>query len=212
MISIVIPTMKSVEEIEPLKKQIIEKTSKEESYYLFASCKPQSAAKNRNDCIDAAKDGIIIMLDDDIQGFYPGWVAALVTPLLERPDKYSIVAARTMTASGSRCPQLGDNNQLDLSAPYVKAIHTDETQLNIVGSACIAFVKDSTRFNEGYWGATYEDSDFCMEINKKYPNKQIIINNACKLIHNMEAKGRGSNRENWIHNKILFTRIWGWEI
>lgn len=210
-ISVVIPSVKTESDlkiqIEELKDNAIHKLQ------VVSVCKEQSAAKNRNECIECSIYDLIIMMDDDIKGFYRGWDNFLITPLLLFSDMYSIAAARLIDNGGNRSPQLGDCNHWDNSSDYVRAVHTKETKLNITGSSCIAFYKDDLRFDENYLGATYEDADFCMQMNKRYPDKEIIINNTCKLIHDNEGKGRRTGSNNyWAHNKKYFAEKWGIEI
>ena len=77
------------------------------------------------------------------------------------------------------------------------------------------FKKTHLRFDEGYVGATYEDSDFCMQHLEAFPEKPIMICNKLRLIHKMEAKGRGSeakSRDYWAYNRQMFANKWGIKI
>lgn len=154
------------------------------------------------------------MIDDDVTGFYPGCFDVLIQPLIDFPEKYSIVAARYLRANGTVGPQLGNAGKNETNGePIQKAIHSPETGLNLVGSACIAFYRDYTRFDIAYHaGGAYEDTDFCMQMKKKYPEKDIIINNKCRLIHNCEGKGRGVQHEHWHYNRTYFNDKWSLNI
>ena len=180
-------------------------------YEVIASCIKQSAAKNRNWVVDNAKGDIIIMIDDDITGFYPGGADILVDGLFF-DNSISILSARPLRPSGGWSPILGDSSQPPKPAEYQKCIHTPQTGLNICGSATIAFWRDGCpRFDEEYQGATYEDSDFCMQMNKKYPDKIVAFANKCNIIHNEERKGRDNGdgkRGYWRHNHDLFAKKW----
>jgi len=209
-VSITIPTLKTEKEV---KKQMIAASHVSPDCEVIASCIKQSAAKNRNWCIDNAKGDIIIMMDDDITGFFPGWCDILIDALFFHKE-FSIVSARPKHADGGYCPILGDSSNQQKIGEYQKCIHTPATQLNICGSACVAFWRDcGIRFDEEYQGATYEDSDFCMQMNKKHPDKQIVFANKCDIIHNEEKKGRGdgvtSKNNYWKHNHEYFAKKWG---
>jgi glycosyltransferase involved in cell wall biosynthesis len=154
-LSICIPTFKKNE------KQIkdIRRTSNAE---VVVSDQEGSAAFNRNYCLEKAKGDIIIMVDDDITGFFPGWDEVLIKPL-EDPS-VSIVSAR-------------------LNTPMMY----DGTEFNIVPSACIAFRKTGIRFDENFVGG-FEDTDFCKQMEQAHPSKHTVINEECKLIHLNEKK------------------------
>lgn len=170
--------------------------------------KNQSAAKNRNACINKATKEVIIMIDDDVIGFYDGWIDDLIHPLVISGDAYSIVSARHVGTRGNLQPMLGDCSSREIKGNYQKALHTKKTGLQMVGSACIAFKKeDGVRFDEEYIGAVFEDSDFCMEYRKQYPKKDIILNNLCKVIHLNEAK-RGDNNNCIALNRKYFNKKW----
>ena len=216
-VSITIPTIKDEYGILKQKNDILKAVDNEHTYDIYFSCKKVSTPVNRNSCIDNTSGDIIIMLDDDVTGYYFGCFSELIAPLCAFPDKYSIMAARYLRKDGSIGPQLGNGGVYATNGKDVqKAIHSPETGLNLVGSACIAFYRDDTRFDENYIsGGAYEDTDFCMQINKKYPDKIIAINNRCKLIHNCEGKGRGSSpgkHDNWLHNRSYFNKKWSLHI
>ena len=88
LISITIPTMKTQEQIQPQINNIKEsiKDDSTYNYEIIASCINQSAAKNRNWCLNNAKGDIIIQNDDDVEGYYSreieNWVHDLILPLI----------------------------------------------------------------------------------------------------------------------------------
>lgn len=212
LVSIVIPTLKTPDGIVGQLNEIRSKKTNFE-YELFAgSHTPLSAAGNRNWCLDRSKGDIVIMMDDDMKGFYDNWVDDLITPLIEGKDKYNIMSARLLQKNGQVGPQLGNNGKYEAHGDMEVAIHCEATGLNIVGSACISFFReDGIRFDEHYRGSTYEDTDFCMEYNKQFPNRKVFINNKCRIIHLGEGKGRGSKRglrDNWKFNKEYFANKW----
>lgn len=203
MISIGIPTIKGAKQ---MLIDIERRSGKDLPFEVFQVYSDASAAKNRNKVIDEAKGDLIIMLDDDISGFYPDWIYDLVTPLLCHRNLYSIVSARLIYANGKTAPQLGgDGND---SGPLVPAIH-EPTVLNITCSAAIAFYKsDNIRFDENYIAAVYEDTDFCMQYREKYPDRKIMINNRCRLVHGNEGK-RGGIKNAATVNREYFAEKWG---
>jgi len=202
MISLVIPTLLSKEKVQPKIDEIRQFFDGE----ILASCIYQSASKNRNWCIEQAKNDLIVMMDDDVTGFYPGCFYNLVYPLISRPDKFSIVSIRCLGKDNNPCPMLGDPFTKPVGQ-YQKAIHTLETGINVVLSACIAFYRTNIRFDENYRAANYEDSDFCMQYNNKYPDKEIIINNTCQLVHLNEQKKTEKDCNQY--NRGYFNKKWG---
>jgi glycosyltransferase involved in cell wall biosynthesis len=212
LISITIPTIK--DDITHQKKMIQKNTDDDLNWEIVVVKHKASASVNRNLCIEQAKGDIIVMIDDDIMGFYNGWIRDFITPLIENPDNISMITPRLINRDGVLSGQLGDNGDKNIpDEQYTVAKHTDETNLNIIGSSCIAFFKNDIRFDENYPGATYEDSDFCMQFAKAFPEKRIVINNRCKMIHLDEGKGRSINGENIsLLNKKYFAEKWGIEI
>jgi len=210
-ISITIPTCKTKEQVQPLLDEAVKNLSGDYRYNPFSSCLKDSASVNRNYCINNAQGDIIIMFDDDIKGFYPGWEKDLISPFLKFPGKFSIISARLITETGDMAGQLGDGIEPYLSEKdFQIAYHTAKTKLNLVGSSCIAFPTDvGVRFDEAFLGAGYEDTDFCMQVNQKHPNKKTIINNRCKMIHLSESKGRTVGGKDTIGaNRGLFRKKW----
>lgn len=205
-ISVTIPTLKSRDQIQPLIEELLRNVDITRME-VIASCIKQSAAHNRNWCIDNAKGKYVIMVDDDMTGFYPGWVDDLLKPLMEAPEKFNVVSARLLTKDKKQGPQLGGDNYIPTQDIQV-CMHPVVN--NIVCSAAIAFIKeDGIRFDvENFQFACYEDTDFCMSYMKKFPQRNVVINNRCKLIHLGESKGRNT----WQQNKDNFAKKWGIKI
>ena len=108
---------------------------------IYATCCKASASENRNRGLAMCAIGdIAIMLDDDIRGFYPGWVEALIEPLMA--SNVSMVSARLITKDKQIAPCQGDNG--DTKSPFFPA---DQQK---VPSAAIAFFNDGTIFDENY--------------------------------------------------------------
>jgi GT2 family glycosyltransferase len=209
-VSLGIPTMKSPSSLTAMRDNILKYIDCIDEVYF--SCVPQSAAKNRNMCIDNTKSDILIMADDDIVFNIEGWATMLCEALVENKD-FSIVSARPVHADGSDCPTLGDCGSPRREGKYQTCLHTEKTGLNVVGSACICFWRDcGVRFDEEYIGACYEDTDFSMSMNVAFPERHIAFVNKCNIIHNEERKGRGSSagkRDYWRHNHDYFAEKWG---
>lgn len=159
-----------------------------------------SAAINRNACIMFAKTKYIVMIDDDISGFFPGWSQLLVEPLKDPDILY--VSARLLNEYGK--PQMVMGYSKDLNHKHVP--------VTIAPSAAIAFRNDGTRFCEEYKGSGFEDTDFHFQLKEKYGyDKKVIINNQVKLIHLHEMKnqnGVGEGFNPFEENKKIFDRRW----
>lgn len=184
MITICLPTYKSqvtknVEEIG---------NSVSGDVQVIASCQEGSAAYNRNYCLERALGEIIIMVDDDITGFFPGWNEVLIKPLLA-DDSISIVSARLTNPDGTNAPMMYDG-----------------TPFKIVPSSAIAFRKNPLRFDENYLGGGFEDTDFCKQMESAYPDKRTLINEDCRLVHLNEKKNQGFMGQ----NRKYFVSKWGW--
>lgn len=177
MISICLPTYKS---------QVIKPIGISDDSELIISSQEGSAAYNRNWCLDRAKGDIIIMIDDDITGFYPGWDKDLIKPLED--NSVSIVSARLINPNGTNAPLMYEGT------PY-----------NIVPSAAIAFRKTGIRFDEQFIGG-FEDTDFCKQLEQAFPQKHKVINKNCRLIHLGEKK----RQEKMGEARKKFVEKWGW--
>jgi len=195
-VDIIIPSCKRVDNPQVIQQlEHIKKTRVTPGQIIFTGIK-QSAAVNRNAGLLRAQTQIVIMLDDDITDFTPGWDLRLVTPLLENPE-LMIVSARFREKSGGWHDVMG--NVLNYDAPYVHTLH------NLTPTATIAFRKSDIKFDETYIGSGYEDTDFCLQMQQKFPRKKVAIVNLCVLTHLHEAK------EQHIHipvNRKYFQTKW----
>lgn len=184
-IEICIPTFLTYDRVSPIIAEIRKHTPVQ--IPIRATCCKASAAENRNRALSMCSIGsIVIQLDDDIRGFYDGWVQDLIEPF--QSGTVSIVSARLMSSNGQIAPCQGDTG--DCRSSFFPA------DRQIVPSAAIAFINDGTLFDENYGGAGWEDTSFCRTMAQRYPEKQIVINNRCKLIHLNESKHEGANRRN----------------
>lgn len=182
-ISICIPTIKKEinKQLEDIKKYISSDAE------IFASSQDVPVAVNRNYCLDKAKGDIIIMVDDDITGFFPNWDKILIKPLED--NSVSIVSARLINSDGTPAPMMYDG----------------QPQYKIVPTACIAFRKTEMRFDERFI-RNFEDVDFCKQMAIAYPQKRIFVNEDCKLIHLNEKKRQNEPNNDRKH----FVSKWGW--
>ncbi len=201
MISICIPTLKTRDQISP---QICCLEGFSEGCEVYASCIVQSAAANRNDCLDHTAGEIVIQIDDDISGFYDGWVNDMIAPLSD-PD-IIITSARLLRIDGTFAPMMDFAGVADIGWAEVPRVPT----------AAIAFRRNNLRFfddvearrrgyERGYQLSGFEDDDFVHCFQELFPGKKVVINNDCKLVHLNEMKGQGKA---WVENKKLFDSIW----
>lgn len=195
IIDIIIPTCKTFKQIKPYLKKIEETINGR--FLLLPTCLQTSAATNRNYGLTLSSSKIVIMMDDDLTGFYKGWADQLIKPLQDKKD-VMMVSARLMKSKSKTGVMM--NIKPDLSKPLV----TIEDR--ILPSACIAFCKDDTRFDENYGGAGFEDTDFCFQLNEKYPDKEYLINNDVQLIHKNEMKNQMGGH--YQKNGRYFHRKW----
>lgn len=169
--------------------------------FIYYSCLKKSAAVNRNNCLNNTGADYIVMLDDDITGFFPCWYELMVEPLKKHPD-ILYVSARLMNELNE--PQMVMGFSKEMKQPLV--------EVNIAPSACIAFRRDDTRFWEEYQGSGWEDTDFHFQLKEKYGHdKKVVINNRVKLIHAHEMKnqnGMGSGFNPFEHNQAVFDKRW----
>jgi hypothetical protein len=187
---ILIPTCKTDWDISPM---IGELFSVDHDPNVFYSCFEEgSAAINRNRCLSMATATIVIMADDDMTGFFPGWAEKHVAPF-EKDENIIQVAARLLNTDGTYGAMMGDTK--DYTTPLV--------EVPLAPSACIAFRNDGTRFWEEYLGSGFEDTDFIFQLKEKYPKGKIFVNNEVRLIHTHEMKNQNKYFE---HNKAIFTR------
>jgi FkbM family methyltransferase len=190
MISILIPTCKTRDETAP---QICLLEGYSDGCEIYASCINKSASVNRNNCLDNTAGETIIFIDDDISGFYDGWVSDMIAPLND--PNIIITSARLIKTDGSVGVMMYKGN------PDIDGV----SEVPRVPTAAIAFRRNNIRFFEGYLGSGFEDDHFIAEMQELFPGKRIVINNKCKLIHLNEQKNQG---EHYAENKALFHSIW----
>lgn len=159
-----------------------------------------SASVNRNVGLDKVKSDILIMIDDDIEGFYEGWIDDLTRPMWGS-NKIACVSARLLNSDKSPGSMMGNNNIY--TKGYHLAMRSGYKDYFRLPTACLALRKNRLRFDEGYIGSGYEDTDFLNNTNKYYPKDyEFFINNDCALVHLNEQKSQGGKF--WEHNKKYY--------
>lgn len=184
---ILVPTCKLQSKLMDFTRSILD-TTDTTAGDLIMTHKQVSAAVNRNYALEYATAPVVIMLDDDISGFYPGWDRELVEALMES-ESHVMVSARLMHTDGT--PGIMMNFTPDMSCKF------QYTQ-GFLPSSCIAFRNDGSRFDENFIGSGWEDTDFCETLQKRYPAGQFLIANGVKLVHANEMKQ--GNRTNYVKN------------
>jgi glycosyltransferase involved in cell wall biosynthesis len=206
-IDIIVPTCKEYWNLKGLIQEIEDNTP--EHHRLIVTCQPLSASKNRNYGLSYADSDIIVMLDDDILSFYPGWLTNLVYPLLT--DKNIVLcSARLLTSDKKRCDNMGMVGDNDIYAKIVGAFNIDGIEYKRVTTAAIAFRKSELRFDENFKGSGYEDTDFMNQVSEKFTDMEFIVNNQCELIHLNRQVGQ-ENQEIWQHNHDYYCRKYPWD-
>ena len=195
---ILIPTCKTAQEIEPLLMTIRELSPGLE---VHASCLRASASVNRNRCLEIVqRDEVAIMIDDDIAGFYGGWVHDLLIAMED--TSVVMVSARLLTPDGLRfgptCSRVG--------APYPDEIEVKFHWPCVLPTAAIAFRHQGHTFDEQYQGSGWEDNDWCLQYLTADPSCKFVQSNRCKLRHMNEMKNQ--HGPNWWHNRAHFMIKW----
>jgi hypothetical protein len=192
---IIIPTMKPHAECEKMIDDI--KSTRITVGKTIYTGLQGSAAENRNYGLQLADNALVIMVDDDIEGFLKAWDAQLIESLLTS-DKCLMSSARLMNRTGQPAYTMIENYDLDVPIIRSKKIPT---------SAVAFFQKPDIKFDENYIGSGFEDDDFCRQLLKWKPSGYFITTNHCKLIHRNEMKNQGGKY--WEHNKKYFQEKWG---
>jgi GT2 family glycosyltransferase len=196
---ILIPTYKSHEEIQPLIAEI--QSNSPDYCTIYASCQKVSAAVNRNLCLSQITVGdMVIMLDDDICGFYHGWVDDLVAPI-HNDYEVIMVSARLLKQDGSFGPTCSGCLQ---SSP--EDIVVPRNRLTTLPTAAIAFIHYGYYFDENFRGSGWEDNDWCLKYRQGCASAKFIQTNRCKLIHLNQMKEQKG--ENWNWNRNYFRSQW----
>ena len=202
--NVIIPSCKKIQELEMFVNVLKGYDTPDTPVRYIPTGLPSSASVNRNyGLLQVDQDcEFVIMIDDDMGGFFTGWQEKLVGPYFNEP-KVKAVAARLLTPTGDLSPMLGCD--ADLSVPYKQA-------QNVVITAAVVYKRadilgdNPVFFDESYIGSGYEDTDYCFQLSKRYPDAVFLVNNECKLIHFHEMKNQHGKYEQ--HNKSFFEHKW----
>jgi hypothetical protein len=199
LIQVTIVTHRPVSEAEKLITEI--KTNTLEPHFVLVTSRiRESASINRNYALKVAEKNnapAIVMLDDDITGFYQGWLTDLVQPMID-DNKIIIASARLLNKDRTQGPMMHCGSIPNTIGVFeVPGCHYKG--FSITPTSCIAIRKNDVRFDEGFKGSGYEDTHYMFCINEAYPDYKIVLNNNCKLVHLNEMKNQGGKY--WEHNK-----------
>ena len=189
-VSIVIPTIKTEEEIAPLISEI--KNTVVHKLNLIIVSGKRSAAANRNIGLEKVKGKFVIMCDDDIEQFPYGWDSDLIDALEHTGG--SMVGPRLLNPDGSL--QRTNYRNYDLSKDFIEV-------RRMIGALNITR-KSKLRYDENYlwWGR--EDTDFCKQLGGKF-----FVVNTIKIVHRNEHKNPYGSKEQETENFAYFIKKWG---
>ena len=189
-VSIIIPTIKTEEEIAPLILEI--KNTVVHKLNLIIVSGKRSAAANRNIGLEKAKGKFVIMCDDDIEQLPYGWDSDLIDALEHTGG--SMVGPRLLNPDGSL--QRTNYRNYDLSKDFVEV-------RRMIGALNITR-KSKLRYDENYlwWGR--EDTDFCKQLGGKF-----FVANKIKIVHRNEHKNPYGSKEQETENFAYFIKKWG---
>ena len=198
-ITVAVPTLKTIEQLQDIKKELESTVDLSNTEILF-SCQNASASINRNWVLSHAKGDLIIMVDDDMKGFFPGWIDLLIKPF----EDINVVmsSARLMTKDGNLGFMIGLNQGTQIQNGNLIDIKS-----KVVPSACICIRKNESRYDENFIGCGFEDTDYCIRLCQEYPNGKIIVVDNCRLIHLQEMKNETGVF--WNKNRETFFSKWG---
>lgn len=207
IIDILIPSCKNEKEIIPIINSIREHSGNNYRNILF-SCADGCAAKNRNIVLDKTDAEVVVMIDDDISGFFNGWIELLTEPF--NNNEAMLISANLIRRDGSIAIMCSDRT--DRQTRKLRRRRRGRNRMILVPhgevpSARIAFRNDGTRFDENYDGSGREDIDFCWQLKHKYPDFKVYIMRECRMVHDNEQK----NNNYHIKNMRYFRDKWKME-
>jgi len=190
VVSIIIPTIKTEEEITSLISEI--KNTVTYGLDLIIASGKRGAAANRNIGLEKATGEFVIMCDDDIEQLPYGWDRDLIDAL--KKTGASMVGARLLNPNGSL--QRTNYRNYDLSKDFVEV-------RRMIAALC-AFKNTTLRYDENYlwWGR--EDTDFCKQLGGKF-----FVINTVRVVHRNEHKNPYGSKEQETENFSYFIKKWG---
>ena len=160
---------------------------------IIPTCINASAAVNRNHGLKQSDSDFVIMVDDDIYGYYHNWIDDLLTPVVLNKKAY--ISARLMRPDGTQGIMM-DDGKSDVKTPLLSVLG--------IPTSAVGFYRRLTEnisFNEDYIGSGFEDTQFCIEM-RELAGAEVLINNKCKLIHVNERKSQDGVY--WDYNSNIF--------
>lgn len=198
---IILVTNKEPSEVVPKLKIITDTIGKD--HFLIYTGLDKSASANRNKGLERVESDIFIMMDDDIDGFYYGWLDDLIEPML-KDESIVVTSARLLKEDGTKGFMMGDNKNYNLGAHEVD--RSTYKGYYRVPTACLAIRKSGLRFDEGFIGSGYEDTDFLNRLNVAFPEGKMVINNSCQLTHYNHQVNQGGGY--FEHNKKHYLSLY----
>ena len=193
-VDIVVPTLRPRSQLGALLAEIAANTP--EAHRVTCTCRPVSASKNRNLGLSVCVSSKIVMIDDDMRGFFPGWLTVLWHALT---DDVAMVAARLLKPNGEPSFMLGKNYNF---APITVDMPDKE-----LPTAAIAIHNTPLQFDENFVGSGFEDNDYCRQLSATYPDRRFLIANRCMLVHLHERKNQLG--QTWKINQAYYKKKWG---
>lgn len=192
-VSIIIPTIKTEEEIASLISEI--KSSVAYDLDLIVISGVRSPSVNFNMGLEKAKGEFVIMCDDDTEGFQEGWDKTLLDVLEKlEPEGATMVGARLLNLDGTL--NKVNYRNYDLSVEY--------SQTRTMITACCAFRNTKLRFDENLFGWGWTDTDFVRQLGGK-----TFVVNTVRVIHRNEEKNPLGSKETIAKNHEYFKKKWG---
>lgn len=194
-IDMIVPTRKSLGELRGLVREACE-TSGLHAMCVLVTGQDGSAAVNRNYGLDRAESNVVLMVDDDVEGFPNGWARRLIAALRENTHAI-MVSARLMQPDGQPGIMVG--------FPPLRTQGVHIVKRRELPTACVAIYNDGLRFDERYRGSGFEDNDFCRQLRAAFPTAVFLVHEGVRVIHRNEMKGQA---ENWRQNLAEFRKKW----
>lgn len=198
-VAVIVPTCKLPGQVAALMNELYEASNR--TCRIFIAASPGSAACNRNNGLRGVSADIVAMVDDDIRSPNKDWLTHLIAPLIDDPDVI-MTSAQLYHEDGTYAYMMG------LSDTDLPPREHGITVLPVprLLTACCAFRNDGTRFDEGYVGSGFEDTDFCRQLALKYPHGKFVVCHDAHVVHISEQKNQNVNLET---NRAYFVKKWG---
>ena len=195
-IDIIIPSCKTLSLLAAQLYAVRTNTRTEHS--IITTCLDACASKNRNVGLEKAESNLIIMMDDDVIGFHPGWEEELIA--IMQDSEVVMASPRLITPAGAPGLMLGHPPPLTNGERW--AVPDRE-----LPTACIIIRKNELRFDENFIGSGWEDTDYCAQLRQKHPQGKFIVTGKTRITHKNEMKNQAG--EIFEKNKAYFFSKWG---